>query len=362
MVVVIDNVIYLVFEKFCSYWIDIFNIDIEEYCYKKIGVCYLYLVVDNDENVFFVVFWIFLMDFIGVVYVLEYIVLCGSECFFVCDLFFMMICWFLNIFMNVFISSDWIVYLFVSMNWKDFDNLLLVYLDFVFFFKLDLLDFVQEGYCLEFDILNDFNIDLVYWGVVYNEMKGVMSLFIFQLWQNLSSYLFLIIIYYYNSGGELDYIVDLSYDDLVKFYKYYYYLSNVIFVIYGNIFVYEYYEWFEELVLKCFDWLDVELLVWDEKCMFVLVCVEQGYVVNEGEGIDNKIYIVMGWLLGYSFDLQENLEGQLLLVVLLENSVLFLMWVLEIIDLGYVLLFMCGLEDFNCEMIFVCGIEGSEFE
>lgn len=82
------------------------------------------------------------MDFIGVVYILEYIVLCGSEKYLVCDFFFMMIWRLLNIFMNVFIVSDWMVYLFVSKNFKDFDNLFFVYLDVVFFLCLDLLDFV----------------------------------------------------------------------------------------------------------------------------------------------------------------------------------------------------------------------------
>ena len=94
--------------------------------------------------------------------------------------------------------------------------------------------------------------------------------------------------------------------------------------------------------------------------MFAPVRVEQGYAVNEGEGTDNKTHIVVGWLLGHSFDLQENLEGQLLSAVLLENSASPLMRALETTDLGHAPSPMCGLEDSNREMTFVCGIEGSE--
>ena len=43
----------------------------------------------------------------------------------------------LNTFMNAFTSSDWTAYPFATQNPKDFDNLLSVYLDAVFFSRLD---------------------------------------------------------------------------------------------------------------------------------------------------------------------------------------------------------------------------------
>jgi hypothetical protein len=181
-----------------------------------------------------------------------------------------------------------------------------------------------------------------------------------QLWQNLSSHLFPTTTYHYNSGGEPDHIVDLSYDDLLQFYRHHYHPSNAIFATYGDIPAHEHHEKFEELALKRFDRLDIDLPVRDEKRMFAPVRVEQGYAVNEGEGTDNKTHIVVGWLLGHSFDLQENLEGQLLSAVLLENSASPLMRALETTDLGHAPSPMCGLEDSNREMTFVCGIEGSE--
>ncbi|HTN35104.1 MAG TPA: insulinase family protein [Marinobacter sp.] len=362
MAAVIDNAIHPAFEKLRSHRISTLNLDVEEYRHRKTGARHLHLAADNDENVFFVALRTFPMDSTGVAHVLEHTALCGSERFPVRDPFFMMIRRSLNTFMNAFTSSDWTAYPFASMNRKDFDNLLTVYLDSVFFSRLDKLDFAQEGHRLEFEKPDDSSTDLVYKGVVYNEMKGAMSSPTSQLWQNLSSHLFPTTTYHYNSGGEPDHIVDLSYDDLVQFYRHHYHPSNAIFATYGNIPAREHHERFEELALKRFDRLDIKLPVRDEKRMFAPVRVEQSYAVSEGESTDDKTHIVMGWLLGHSFDLQKNLEGQLLSAVLLENSASPLMRALETTDLGQAPSPMCGLEDSNREMTFVCGIDGSEPE
>ncbi|WP_417530401.1 insulinase family protein [Marinobacter lipolyticus] len=362
MAAVIDNATHPAFEKLRSHRIDTLNLTVEEYRHRKTGARHLHMAADNDENVFFVALRTFPMDSTGVAHILEHTALCGSERYPVRDPFFMMIRRSLNTFMNAFTSSDWTAYPFASMNRKDFDNLLSVYLDSVFFSKLDPLDFAQEGHRLEFEKPEDPSTDLVYRGVVYNEMKGAMSAPTSQLWQNLSSHLFQTTTYHYNSGGEPDHIVDLSYDDLVKFYRHHYHPSNAIFATYGNIPAHEHHERFESLALNRFDRQDIELPVRDEKRMYAPVRVEQGYAINEGEETDNKTHIVMGWLLGHSFDLQENLEGQLLSAVLLENSASPLMRALETTDIGHAPSPMCGLEDSNREMTFVCGIEGSEPE
>ena len=357
-----DKATHPAFEKLRSHRVGTLNLEVEEYRHKKTGARHLHLAADNDENVFFVALRTFPMDSTGVAHILEHTALCGSERYPVRDPFFMMIHRSLNTFMNAFTSSDWTAYPFASMNRKDFDNLLSVYLDSVFFSKLDQLDFAQEGHRLEFDKPDDPSSDLVYRGVVYNEMKGAMSAPTSQLWQNLSSHLFPTTTYHYNSGGEPDHIVDLSYDDLVNFYKHHYHPSNAIFATYGNIPAYEHHEKFEELALKRFDRLEIDLPVRDEKRMFSPLRVDQAYAVNEGEGTEKKTHMVMGWLLGHSFDFLENMEGQLLSAVLLENSASPLMQALETTDLGHAPSPMMGLEDSNREMTFVCGIEGTEPE
>jgi hypothetical protein len=141
----------------------------------------------------------------------------------------------LNTFMNAMTSSDWTAYPFATCNRKDFDNLLTVYLDAVFFSRLDKLDFAQEGHRLEFEEADNTNSNLVYKGVVFNEMKGAMSSISSTLWQTLSSHLFPTSTYHYNSGGEPADIPSLNYDDLVAFYKTHYHPGNAMFMTFGNI-------------------------------------------------------------------------------------------------------------------------------
>lgn len=47
--------------------------------YDKMGVEYFYIVWDDSNNVFLIGFKINLLDDIGVLYILEYIMFCGSE-------------------------------------------------------------------------------------------------------------------------------------------------------------------------------------------------------------------------------------------------------------------------------------------
>mgnify|MGYP006192064705 CR=1 FL=1 len=151
------------------------NVTMEEYRHRATGAQYFHLASDNTENVFLVALRTVPMDTTGVAHILEHTALCGSEKYPVRDPFFMMIRRSLNTFMNAFTSSDWTAYPFASKNRKDFDNLLQVYMDAVFFSRLHELDFAQEGHRLEFEELDNPESELQYKGVVYNEMKGAMS-------------------------------------------------------------------------------------------------------------------------------------------------------------------------------------------
>ncbi len=333
------------------------NVTMEEYRHRKTGAQYFHLASDNPENVFLVALRTVPMDSTGVAHILEHTALCGSEKFPVRDPFFMMIRRSLNTFMNAFTSSDWTAYPFASKNRKDFDNLLQVYLDAVFFSRLHELDFAQEGHRLEFAEPQNSDSPLQYKGVVYNEMKGAMSSANAILWQTVSRYLFPTTTYHYNSGGEPDHIPDLSYQDLVDFYKTHYHPSNAIFMTYGNIPAIEHQTRFEELALARFDHLDVNITVEDEKRYHAPLRVQEHYPLDEPDAAD-KTHVVLAWLLGHSSNLQEMFEAQLLSSVLLDNSASPLMSALETSSLGKSPSPLCGLEDSNREMSFLCGLEG----
>jgi presequence protease len=235
------------------------QLDMHEFEHIKTGARHYHLAADNPENVFLVALRTLPMDSTGVAHILEHTALCGSEKYPVRDPFFMMIRRSLNTFMNAFTSSDCTAYPFASKNRKDFNNLLQVYLDAVFFSNLNELDFAQEGHRLAFAEPDNPNSELQYKGVVYNEMKGAMSSVTSRLWQTLTSYLFPTTTYHYNSGGEPSHIPDLSYEDLKRFYQTHYHPSNAIFMTYGDIPAHEHQENFENLALQRFEKLNNHL-------------------------------------------------------------------------------------------------------
>ncbi|MEJ2106269.1 MAG: insulinase family protein [Acidiferrobacteraceae bacterium] len=342
--------------------IDSLRLTVEEYRHRKTGARYFHLASSNPENVFLVALRTVPMDSTGVAHILEHTALCGSEHYPVRDPFFMMIRRSLNTFMNAFTSSDWTAYPFSSQNSKDFNNLMDVYLDAVFFSRLHELDFAQEGHRLEFETPDDPNTDLVYKGVVFNEMKGSMSSPVNTLWHTLSHHLYPTTTYHYNSGGEPADIPTLSYEELKAFYATHYHPSNAVFMTYGNIPAVEHQARFEEKALARFDRLDSHIEVGDERRYTQPVVVEDRYALDEPQGQEDKTHIVVGWLLGKSADARKLMEAHLLSSVLLDNGASPLRHALETTDLGAAPSPLSGLEDSNREMAFVCGLEGSRVE
>lgn len=350
---------YESFEWIRSEKIESLDIVINQFQHKKTGALHYHIAADNDENVFLVALRTIPTDSTGVAHILEHTALCGSKKYPVRDPFFMMIRRSLNTFMNAFTSSDWTAYPFASQNRKDFNNLLDVYLDAVFFSRLDELDFAQEGHRLEFEQADDVSSELQFKGVVFNEMKGAMSSTVSALWQSVSKYLFPTVTYHFNSGGEPTDIPDLSYEKLKEFYEIHYHPSNAVFMTFGNIPAHIHQQKFEYQVLSKFDRLEQTIQVNNEKRYYSPINIEESYPLDGEEDQHNKTHLVMGWLLGQSINLEEQLEAQFLSSLLLENSASPLMLALETTDLGNSPSPLCGLEDSNKEMSFICGLEGS---
>lgn len=336
----------------------------QEYRHRVTGAQHIHMAADNKENVFLVALRTVPMDSTGVAHILEHTALCGSEKYPVRDPFFMMIRRSLNTFMNAFTSSDWTAYPFASQNKKDFNNLLGVYLDSVFFARLDPLDFAQEGHRLEFADATDAKSELTYKGVVYNEMKGAMSSINSTLWQTLSKHLYPTSTYHYNSGGEPANIPDLSYAQFKAFYKTHYHPSNAIFVTFGDIPAEEHQAHFEDEALARFDKLDCHIAVTNEQRYSQPQYFEESYACDKDDQgtTDNNTHIVVSWLLGESTDLEATMQARLLASVLLDNSGSPLQKALETTDLGNSPSPLCGLEDSQKELAFACGIEGSNPE
>ena len=350
------------FEAVRQQRVDSLNMDVQEFRHRETGAVHYHLSAQNSENVFLVALRTVPEDSTGVAHILEHTALCGSERYPVRDPFFMMLRRSLNTFMNAFTSSDWTAYPFASQNRKDFNNLMEVYLDAVFFSRLDPLDFAQEGHRVEFAEADNPESDLVFKGVVFNEMKGAMSSIPSVLWGKLCEHLFPTTTYHYNSGGEPEHIPDLSYDELVAFYRSHYHPSNAIFMTFGDITAAEHQAVFEERALNRFQRQNLRIQVPPETRLPAPLRVKQTYAFDESGDSSNKTHLVIGWMLGESSNLEQMLEAQLLSSVLLENSASPLQQALETTQLGQAPSPLCGLEDSMRELVFVCGLEGSEAE
>lgn len=347
------------FEFISEYFIESLSINVLTYRHKRTGAMHYHLASEDEHKVFMVALRTVPQDSTGVAHILEHTTLCGSERFPVRDPFFMMIRRSINTFMNAFTSSDWTAYPFATENDKDYQNLLQVYLDAVFFPKLDVLDFAQEGHRFEFETMTDPNSPLTYKGVVFNEMKGAMSSPVSTLWQALTTELYPTSTYHYNSGGEPADIPNLTYQQLVEFHQTHYHPSNSVFMTYGNQNPADLQADFESLALARFKDAIEPTFVSTEQRLTTPKVIEQSYALDE-EDTSKKTHIVLGWLLGLNKDPMDVLKGHLLSAVLLDNSASPLRFVLEQTELATAPSPLCGIEDSNKEMAFVVGVQGSE--
>ena len=351
----ITQTIHPAFQLLRQHHVEALDIYVSEYKHKVTGAVHYHLATNNDENVFLVAFRTQPMDSKGTAHILEHTALCGSEKFPVRDPFFLMIRRSLNTFMNAFTAADWTAYPFATQNKKDFQNLLSVYLDAVFAANLNPLDFAQEGIRIELE-----NDQAVYKGVVFNEMKGAMSSPTDQLYHQLAYHLFPETTYHYNSGGDPKEIPDLSYEQLVEFYKTHYHPSNAVFMTFGNQNAYDLQEQFETLALHKFS-KGTTLYSTPEKRLTAPIEVTESYAVDS-EDLKDKTFHVMSWLLPETSDIKLRLGMRLVEGILLENSASPLRHYLETCGYAQSTGPLMGVDDSNFEMTFYCGVQGSNAE
>ncbi|CAI7652692.1 unnamed protein product [Penicillium discolor] len=205
---------------------------------------YMHVARDDKNNVFGIGFKTNPPDATGVPHILEHTTLCGSEKFPIRDPFFKMLPRSLSNFMNAFTASDHTTYPFATTNQQDFQNLLSVYLDATLHPLLKESDFRQEGWRLgpedpragesvpgqpEKQLSLE---DIVFKGVVYNEMKGQISDANYLYYIRFKESIFPSL---NNSGGDPEYITDLTHKQLSEFSKRNYHPSNSKILTYGDM-------------------------------------------------------------------------------------------------------------------------------
>ena len=142
--------------------------------HRKSGARVMLLENDDENKVFNIAFRTPPADSTGVAHILEHSVLCGSKHFPLKDPFVELVKGSLNTFLNAMTYPDKTMYPVASCNDQDFQNLMHVYLDAVFFPNIYEKEeiFRQEGWSYQLENPED---PLRYNGVVYNEMKGAFS-------------------------------------------------------------------------------------------------------------------------------------------------------------------------------------------
>jgi presequence protease len=321
------------------------------------GAHYLHIQCPDRENAFGVALKTVPADSTGVAHILEHTVLCGSRNYPVRDPFFSMLKRSLSTFMNAFTASDWTLYPFATQNRKDFYNLLDVYLDAVFFPRLEELSFKQEGHRMEFEDDADSNRRLVYKGVVYNEMKGAMSSPNQVLGRSLLHALYPDTTYRFNSGGDPKVIPDLTTANLRAFHQRHYHPSNAYFYSYGNLPLEDHLDFIGRKILDAFDHIDPGTEVpsqprWQEPRKAVY-----DYPLAPGEDPDRKCQIGIAWLTSDIQDVFEVLVLSLIEQILLGNPASPLRKALLESGLGSTLADSSGFDADNRDTLFFCGLK-----
>ena len=279
--------------------------------HKKTGARIALLSNDDENKVFYIGFRTPPADSTGVPHIIEHTVLCGSKDFPVKDPFVELVKGSLNTFLNAMTYSDKTLYPVASCNDKDFQNLMHVYLDAVFYpniYKEEKI-FRQEGWHYE---MEDADAPLTINGVVYNEMKGAFSAPDEINDREVVNSLFPDTAYGVESGGDPDVIPTLTYEQFLAFHEKYYHPSNSYIYLYGNMDMAEKLAWIDEMYLSRFDSLTIDSALTLQKPFERPVVVKKEYPVMEGEALENNTYLSYNMVVGTSLDKELYFAMQIL--------------------------------------------------
>ncbi len=271
--------------------------------HRKSGARVLVLQNDDNNKVFNIAFRTTPQDSTGAAHIMEHSVLCGSRLFPVKDPFVELVKGSLNTFLNAMTYPDKTMYPVASCNERDFCNLMHVYLDAVFYPNIYQKEeiFRQEGWHYELEDPKD---EIVYNGVVYNEMKGAFSSPEDVLEREILNTLFPDTTYGVESGGDPVHIPELTYEAFIDFHRKYYHPSNSYIYLYGNMDAEERLAWMDREYLCHFEKSEVESQVRLQEPFEKMREFETEYPVTEGEPLEDNTYLAWNAVIGTSLDVE----------------------------------------------------------
>lgn len=284
--------------------------------HKKTGARVAVISNEDNNKVFSIGFRTPPINSKGTPHIVEHSVLCGSREFPSKDPFVELAKGSLNTFLNAITWPDRTVYPIASTNDKDFQNLMHVYLDAVFYpniYKEEKI-FQQEGWHYE---LRDEDAPLEYNGVVYNEMKGAFSSPESQLSRTILNSLFPDTSYGVESGGDPDNIPELDYEEFLDFHRRYYHPTNSYIYLYGDMDIEDKLNWIDDNYLKDFEYSPVDSEIKLQDSFSEIKEVYEEYSLTEDEETKENTYLSYNIATNLSVDTQTTMAMQVLEYVLL---------------------------------------------
>jgi len=286
--------------------------------HEKSGAKLLSLQNDDENKVFSISFRTPPHDSTGLPHIMEHSVLCGSRKFPTKDPFVELAKGSLNTFLNAMTFADKTMYPIASTNDKDFMNLMDVYLDAVFYPNIykypEIL--MQEGWHYELENEED---EITYKGVVYNEMKGAFSSPESILFRKIQESLLPDTPYGVESGGDPDFIPELTYEDFIAFHKKFYHPSNAYIHLYGNGNLEEQLEFIDREYLSHFERQKIDSSIELQKPFDEIKEIQADYPISMEESQECKTYLSLNYVIDRSTNPEIYLAFQILEYLLLET-------------------------------------------
>ena len=279
--------------------------------HKKSGAKISVISNEDENKVFYIGFRTPAEDSTGVPHIIEHTVLCGSDAFPVKDPFVELVKGSLNTFLNAMTYPDKTVYPAASCNDKDFQNLMHVYMDAVLhpnIYKYQEI-FKQEGWHYE---LESEDAPLTLNGVVYNEMKGAFSSPEDVLNRTVLNSLFPDTTYANESGGDPEYIPELTYEAYLDFHRRYYHPCNSYIYLYGNMDIAEKLDWMDRQYLSHYDKIELDSSIQAQKPFAQPIEVIKEYSIASSENEQDNTYLSYNVAVGNVLDKELYLAFEVL--------------------------------------------------
>lgn len=223
------------------------------YEHKKTKAKILFYDCENVNAAFGIYFKTPVSDSSGITHILEHSVFEGSRKYHERGNLDYLINNSLSSILNAATFQDRTMYYFSSSFKKDYLNVMDIYLDFVFFPKLEDTTFKREGFFYKKENGKwEFN------GIVFNEMKDSLLGYDRKNYFDTLKHLFPNSTYSHLQGGDPVEIVDLTLHDIKKYHEEYYHPSNSYTIIYGKIDKKKVFEKLDEYFSE-FDFKDIKV-------------------------------------------------------------------------------------------------------